>query len=250
MLTVLVVEYNVKLLQEGFYIEQVQAWNKSIIESINVAVRSTKNQELEQDSSKSSFTNESTKLKSELNKSNLNVQPVFNASTSKIEKVENQELESLSSNSSFANESAKLWSEAENMKTLKQNVTPVFNAATTKIVKVESLMDKINKDQISLQGHIKEVCLRDGIGNGLNINTMESRRMIIDQKRHFAYCGIGKVLFCVYRFKIYIVCEIIDFFYFKHCILGRNNDMDGTLQAPDSKRCSYNLLARRHSKIL
>ena len=192
LLTVLVVEYNVKLLQEGFYIEQVQAWNKSIIESINVAVRSTENQELEQDSSKSSFTNESTKLKSELNKSNLNVQPVFNASTSKIEKVENQELESLSSNSSFANESAKLWSEAENMKTLKQNVTPVFNAATTKIVKVESLMDKINKDQISLQGHIKEVCLRDGIGNGLNIDEMESR-MIIDQKRHFAYCGIGKV---------------------------------------------------------
>ena len=229
LLTVLVVEYNVKLLQEGFYIEQVQAWNKSIIESINVAVRSTKNQELEQDSSKSSFTKES---------------------TSKIEKVENQELESLSSNSSFANESAKLWSEAESMKTLKQNVTPVFNATTTKFEKVESLMDKINKDQKSLQGHIKEVCLRDGIGNGLNINTMESRRMIIDQKRHFAYCGIGKVLFCVYRFKLYSVCEIIDFFYFKHCILGRNNDMDGTLQAPDSKRCSYNLLARRHSKIL
>ena len=184
LLTVLVVEYNVKLLQEGFYIEQVQAWNKSIIESINVAVRSTKNQELEQVSSTSSFTNESKKLES--------VQPVFNASTSKIEEVENQELELVSSNSSFANESAKLGSEAESMKTLKLNVTPVFNATTTKFEKVESLMDKINKDQKSLQGHIKEVCLRDGIRNGLNINDLESR-MVIDQKRHFAYCGIGKV---------------------------------------------------------
>ena len=160
--------------------------------SQGLCVRSTKNQELEHDSSKSSFSNESTKLESELNKSNLNVQPVLNASTSKIEKVENEELESLSSNSSFANESAKLWLEAESMKTLKKNITPVFNATTTKIEKVESLMDKINKDQKSLQSHIKEVCLRDGIGNGLNINDLESR-MVIDQKRHFAYCGIGKV---------------------------------------------------------
>ena len=127
-----------------------------------------------------------------LNKSNLNVLFEFNSSTSKIEKVENEELESLSSNSSFANESAKLWLEAESMKTLKKNITPVFNATTTKIEKVESLMDKINKDQKSLQSHIKEVCLRDGIGNGLNINDLESR-MVIDQKRHFAYCGIGKV---------------------------------------------------------
>ena len=193
LLTVLVVEYNVKLLQEGFYIEQVQAWNKSFIESIDLAVRSAKNQELQLISSNSSFSNESRKLESELEKSDMNVEvSEFNASTTKIKKVVNQELESISSNSSFANESAELWSEAESMKTSKQNVTPVFNATTTKIAKVESLMDKINKDQISLQGHIKEVCLRDGIGNGLNINEMESR-MIIDQKRHFAYCGIGKV---------------------------------------------------------
>ena len=54
-------------------------------------------------------------------------------------------------------------------------------------------MDKIERDQILLQDHIKEVCLRDRIVKGLNVNDMESR-MIIDQKRHFAYCGIGKVL--------------------------------------------------------
>ena len=124
MLTVLVVEYNVTLVQDGFYIEQVQAWNKSIIESINLAVRSTKN----------------------------------------------QQVELISRNYSFTDKSTKLWSKSEG-----------------------SLMDKIERDQILLQDHIKEVCLRDRIVKGLNVNDMESR-MIIDQKRHFAYCGIGKVI--------------------------------------------------------
>ena len=124
MLTVLVVEYNVTLLQEVFYIEQVQAWNTSIIESINLAVRSTKN----------------------------------------------QQVELISRNYSFTDKSTKLWSKSEG-----------------------SLMDKIERDQKSLQDHIKEVCHRDGIVKGLNVNQMESR-MIIDQKRHFAYCGIGKVI--------------------------------------------------------
>ena len=124
MLTVLVVEYNGTLLQEGFYIKQVQAWNKSIIESINLAVRSTKN----------------------------------------------QQVELVSRNDSFTDKSTKLWSKSEG-----------------------SLMDKIERDQKLLQDHIKEVCLRDGIVKGLNVNQMESR-MIIDQKRHFAYCGIGKVI--------------------------------------------------------
>ena len=125
MLTVLVVEYNGTLLQEGFYIKQVQSRNKSIIESINLAVRSTKNQQVELISRNDSFTYET---------------------------------------------STKLWSKSEG-----------------------SLMDKIERDQKLLQDHIKEVCLRDGIVKGLNVNQMESR-MIIDQKRHFAYCGIGKVI--------------------------------------------------------
>ena len=124
MLTVLVVEYNGMLLQEGFYIKQVQAWNKSIIESINLAMRSTKN----------------------------------------------QQVELISRNYSFTDKSTKLWSKSEG-----------------------SLMDKIERDQELLQDHIKEVCLRDRIVKGLNVNDMESR-MIIDQKRHFAYCGIGKVI--------------------------------------------------------
>ena len=37
LLTGFVVVYNVKCLQEGFYIEQVQVWNKSLIKSINIA---------------------------------------------------------------------------------------------------------------------------------------------------------------------------------------------------------------------
>ena len=143
MLTVLVVEYNGTLLQEGFYIKQVQSRNKSIIESINLAVRSTKNQQMDL--------------------------------ISKNEK------------------SAKLWSKSERSKTLNLTSKLGFNNSTTMIEKVKSLMDKIERDQILLQDHIKEVCLRDRIVKGLNVNDMESR-MIIDQKRHFAYCGIGKVI--------------------------------------------------------
>ena len=143
MLTVLVVEYNGTLLQEDSSIEQVQAWNKNIIESINLAVRST----------------------------------------------ENQQIELISRNE----KSAKWWSKSERSKTLNLTSTFGFNDSTTMIEKVESLMDKIERDQILLQDHIKEVCLRDRIVKGLNVNDMESR-MIIDQKRHFAYCGIGKVL--------------------------------------------------------